>query len=299
MTVPPISERVAGTPVSWGVGAPGVEAIMAPERVLGEMSELGLLSTELGTVGYLPGDGAGLRSLLAAHRMSLLSGFANVVLHQPALEPTLRTVEPFARTLADAGARFLVLGPVSGDPAAPRRPLSDAEWEALFGNLAELEAFVAGLGLEAIVHPHTRTLVETPEDIARLAAGSTVRWCYDSGHVLLGGGDPVGFLAQHLGRTALVHLKDVDGAVAARLGAGDVTLPEATREGLIVPLGSGDARIGEVVAALEAGGYADVAVIEQPIHVADASPRPGQGPILAMRASMRFLRESHGRQATA
>ena len=54
-----VMERLAGAPISWGVcEVPGWGIELAPSRVLGEMRELGLTATELGSDGYLPTDPA-------------------------------------------------------------------------------------------------------------------------------------------------------------------------------------------------------------------------------------------------
>ncbi len=48
---------LVGAPISWGVcEVPGWGRQLDPERVLGEMAQLGLRSTELGPVGWLPDD---------------------------------------------------------------------------------------------------------------------------------------------------------------------------------------------------------------------------------------------------
>ena len=45
--------------------------------------------------------------------------------------------------------------------------------------------------------------------------GANVRWCLDTGHLLIGGYDPAEFAADASGRVAHVHLKDVRADVAA------------------------------------------------------------------------------------
>ena len=54
-----IMQRLAGAPISWGVcEVPGWGIELSPDRVLGEMQQLGLSATELGSEGYLPTDPA-------------------------------------------------------------------------------------------------------------------------------------------------------------------------------------------------------------------------------------------------
>ena len=52
-----VTGRLAGAPISWGVcEVPGWGTELRPDRVLGEMRQLGLTATELGATGYLPTD---------------------------------------------------------------------------------------------------------------------------------------------------------------------------------------------------------------------------------------------------
>ena len=49
--------RVAGAPISWGIcEVPGWGAQLPVDRVLSEMHDLGLTTTELGAIGWLPTD---------------------------------------------------------------------------------------------------------------------------------------------------------------------------------------------------------------------------------------------------
>ena len=86
-----------------------------------------------------------------------------------------------------------------------------------------------------------------------------------------------------------MHLKDVDAGVAARYGAGELTLMGATQEGLFRPLGQGDARIAEVLALLDANGYEQWLVLEQDAALTGEEPPAGSGPALDVQASIEFV----------
>jgi inosose dehydratase len=65
---PPLVDRTAGAPISWGVcEVPGWGLQLPPDRVLGEMGALGLTATELGPDDYLPSAPDDLRDLLTHH----------------------------------------------------------------------------------------------------------------------------------------------------------------------------------------------------------------------------------------
>ena len=276
------ARRIAGAPISWGVcEVPGWGAQLPPERVLAEMAALGIAATELGPAGWLGADPA---ARLGEYGLALVGGFVPLVLH--AGEPD---VDAAARTLAAAGADVFVAALVMDADWSRPEPLDDERFATLVANLAEAERRVAAHGLTFALHPHAGTLAETSADVARLLAVSDVGWCLDTGHLLLGGADPVAFARDHGDRVVHVHLKDVDAAVAARYRAGELDLVGATRAGLFRPLGQGDARIAEVLAALDAHGYDGWHVLEQDVTL-EAAPAGGSGPAGDVAASFAYLR---------
>jgi inosose dehydratase len=86
-----------------------------------------------------------------------------------------------------------------------------------------------------------------------------------------------------------VHFKDVDARVAGRLADRELTLVQAVQQGLVRPLGEGDARIADVVRALAASGYERWLVLEQDLAIAGSEPPAGGGPVLDVRKSIEFL----------
>jgi inosose dehydratase len=282
--------RVAGAPISWGVcEVPGWGRQLPPERVLAEMAGLGLHATELGPIGYLPFEPAALRAHLAAHGLALVGGFVPLVLHEPEPGDALRALDEIAATYAAAGADVLVAAVVADAEWSPPRPLGDGQLTTLAEHLTLAAGVAAAHGLTFALHPHAGTLAETAADVERLLAATDVGWCLDTGHLLIGGYDPVAFARDHGGRVVHVHLKDVDAAVAARYRAGELTLVGATQAGLFRPLGQGDARISDVLAQLDAHGYERWLVLEQDAALTGEEPPVGSGPVLDVQASIEYL----------
>ena len=173
------------------------------------------------------------------------------------------------------------------DPGwSPRFELSARQWEHLVGMLAELDELCAEHGLTQALHPHVGTLVETAADVATVLERSAVRWCLDTGHLLIGGYDPAKFAADAGDRVAHVHLKDVRGDVAARVAGGELSIQAGVGAGLFCPLGQGDAPIHATVDALEAAGYTGWYVLEQDTDLGAAEPPPGTGPVEAARREL-------------
>lgn len=288
----PIAERIAGAPISWGVcEVPGWGEMLPPERVLPEMRSVGLSATELGAPGFLPEDSADLDRVLAEHGVTLIGGFVPLVLHDPAQRAdALERAEAVAAHFAAHGARYFVTALVQDYDWSTPVPLDAAGMKVVGEGLREVDAVCARHGLTQVMHPHVGTLVETQADMDLALEHTDVQWCLDTGHIYIGGGDPVQFARDHADRVGHCHLKDVDAAVAARLMAGELTLLQAVQHGLFKPLGTGDVAVGEAVAALEDAGYSGWYVLEQDCALTDGAPAEGEGPIHDVRRSLDYLR---------
>lgn len=277
---------LAGAPISWGVcEVPDWGPQLAPEQVLGEMAALGLRATELGPIGWLPLDGAAVRAQLERHGLRLVGGFVPMVVHEPRLAPTRARVERVFADLAAGGAEIANAALVADDAWAEPFDLDADAWARAATHLDELAELARAHGLELALHPHVGTLVESADQIARALDACALPWCLDTGHLMIGGVDPAEFARRHGDRVVHVHLKDVDAGLAARLRGGELTFLAAVLQGLFRPLGTGDARITEVVAQLDAAGYARWLVLEQDTALHEGAPSPGAD----VRASIEFL----------
>jgi inosose dehydratase len=130
-------------------------------------------------------------------------------------------------------------------------------------------------------------MVETGEETERVVAGSHVGLCVDTGHLLVGGADPVALTARHPDRVLHVHLKDVDGALAQQVVDGTLAFGDAVRKGMFRPLGQGDVDIAALVRTLEESGYQGWYVLEQDVML--DGPPEGAGPVDDVRRSLDFL----------
>jgi len=282
--------RLAAAPISWGVcEVPGWGRQLPPERVLAEMADLGITATELGPQGWLPLDGARVRAELDRYELRLVGGFVPVVVHEPGLAATRTDAARAAAQLAAAGAEVFVAALVADAAWSAPPHLDDAAWERAGERLRELADLVAPEGVDLVLHPHVGTLVETAEQVDRALAHTDVPWCFDSGHLLIGGVDPAAFVREHAARIGHVHLKDVDARLAADVRGGTRSLVNATQAGLFRPLGDGDAGIDAVLGLLEQSGYERWLVLEQDIAITGSEPPAGGGPVLDVRKSIEFL----------
>ncbi|MEV0073900.1 sugar phosphate isomerase/epimerase [Amycolatopsis sp. NPDC050768] len=265
--------RIAAAPISWGVcEVPGWGRVLDAPTVLGEMAELGITATELGPPGYLPRDPAELKKLLGGHGLNLIGGFLAVVLHENP-EAALAEAEDSAALFAACGAEVLVLAAATGLDGYDERPaLTDAEWTTLITTAGRIRDVAAGHGLKTVLHPHVGTHAETRAEVERFLADSDVALCLDTGHLLIGGTDPVELARRYPDRIGHLHLKDVRGELAEAVRKGTVGYTEAVGNGLYVPLGEGDVDIEAMVRFVHEAGYDGWYVLEQDTALDERSP---------------------------
>jgi inosose dehydratase len=285
-----IMDRVAGAPISWGVcEVPGWGYQLTAEQVLPQMVEIGLAATEFGPEGFLPADPAARAETLASHGLAAVGGFVPVVLHDPDREP-LPEIDRELDGFVAAGAGTIVLAAVSGLAGYDTRPALDAAgWRTLLGNLDRVAEHARQRGVHPVLHPHVGTMVESREEVARVLHGSSIPLCLDTGHLLIGGTDPVELAKAAPDRIAHAHLKDVNADLAWRVRAGEITYTDAVRRGMYRPLGAGDIDIAAIIRVLEANGYPGWYTMEQDT-ILTGQPE-GDGPAADVRASVAYVRD--------
>jgi inosose dehydratase len=269
--------KLAAAPISWGVcEVPNWGVQLAPDRVLADMRALGVHATEAGPPGFLPVDAGAARALLDSASLRLIGGFVTAVLHESARRADeLASVKRQAEWLAAGGAELVVLAPALAQTGySGAAELSDDDWRVLFEGIDRVAEIADSNGLGVAVHPHWGTAIERPAHIERFLDRSAHPLCLDTGHVALGGADPLKVARDAGPRVRHVHLKDVDGALAARVRDGALSYNDGVRAGLFRPLGEGAARIKDVLGELGGAGYKGWYVLEQDVML-DREPAPG------------------------
>ncbi len=282
--------RVAGAPISWGVcEVPEWGYQMDAERVLDEVAGLGLTALEAGPDGFLPGNPQEMATLLSEYGLELVGGFVPAILHRPdARDSELASVERQAKLFAAAGAGVLVIAAATREEGYEASPgLEDSEWDELFATLAMVEEIGTKHGLSVVLHPHYGTEIENPEQVQRFLEGCETALCLDTGHSMVGGGDPVALTESAATRIRHVHLKDVDRGLAERVVSGTLPYEQAVRDGLYMPLGDGDVDVRRVLEVLNGAGYDGWYVLEQDIML---STDPGYGPAAEVGRSVAYLK---------
>ncbi|WP_330249476.1 sugar phosphate isomerase/epimerase [Nocardia sp. NBC_00565] len=277
--------RIAAAPISWGVcEVPGWGHVLDARTVLTEMVALGISAMELGPPGYLPQDPVELRALLNGFGITAVGGFLALALHRDP-EQAIEAARTNAALFAATGAQMIVLAAATGLDGYDTRPeLSDKEWQTLIETAATIRDVAAEHGLRTVLHPHVGTYIESEAEVDRFLADSDLDLCLDTGHLLIGGSDPVRLAQRRPDRIGHIHLKDVRNVIADQVRSGAIEYSDAVRRGIYVPLGEGDVDIDALVRSVRAAGYRGWYVIEQ-----DTAVRPDDSAELPSRDTARSL----------
>jgi inosose dehydratase len=236
---------------------------------------LGYGGIELGPPGYFGDDSESVVGALQPYGLELVGAFAPLhIADEDGFHDDLAFLDRTIEILAASGAR----GPVvlaadenairlaaAGRPDAQRETALPAGAFRRAAERVELAARRAlDRGVAATFHPHTATYVESPEEVAGLLEATdpeVVKICLDTGHTVVGGGDPAELARASRDRIAHLHLKDVDPRVLGRVRSQELTVEQAWGQGLFCPFGEGVVDLGAVLAELD--GYGGWAVVEQ------------------------------------
>ena len=294
--------RVANAPLSYGAFEVTVGVypnVPGPDELLAEIAAAGYEGTELGPPGYL-GERDELRGRLERHGLTLTGGWCPVRFSEPAhvdedLGSLERTLDLFDAAGA-TGAR-----PVFGDggsverranPGAGGPSLDDSGWRRWADGVERAQEVARARGYEPTLHPHTSTFVESSQEIERALELTDIGVLVDTGHLLLGGSDPIASIQAWGGRVDYVHIKDVRLDVVRQVVAERADVLEGWRRGMFCELGEGDVDLLAFFAALRDVGYDGWIVVEQ-----DRIPRPDEELAEAAAAQVRnrrWLREHAG-----
>ncbi|MCP3935647.1 MAG: TIM barrel protein, partial [Actinomycetia bacterium] len=193
--------------------------------------------------------------------------------------------------LARGGSKVVVLGPDSHHAGYDTEiEMDEDEWKTFTANLAQVVDTAGEHGLKTAVHPHWGMAISRQHQVERMLESCQAGLCLDTGHLYLGGCDPVDIAKLAGDRVDHVHLKDVDERFAERVRSGEMPFRQATIGGMFVPVGAGDVDIAGVITHLERTGYRGWYVLEQDCALSD-DPEPGEGPQADAIASVDYLQE--------
>jgi inosose dehydratase len=297
---------LANAPVSYGAFeiTVGIDPnVPDPLTLLDWVRAAGYDGVDLGPVGYL-GDVETLPGRLAERGLGLVGGY----LELPFSEPDRMTAE-----LPNLDALLDILDTVSGQGLAPKPTLADAGseirsrypgrstldrsvglddagWARFADGLGEAVARCRARGYDPTFHHHTATYIEAQWEIERLLEISDVGLCLDTGHLLLGRGEPITAIREWADRINHVHLKDARVDRLEEIVAEAAPVQEIWRRKAFCALGDGDIDIERVLGALAEIGYSGWLVVEQDVLPDPDNPNE---PAEDQRRNREYLR-GHG-----
>jgi inosose dehydratase len=262
--------RLGFAPITWNNEDLGEE--LGPPvpftTILDEVAAAGYEATELGD-GF-PRDAARLRQALEQRGLRMPSAWCGLSLE--AVDEDVEHTRRLCDVLATSGASFVNLAH-QGTPATLATAGRNAErshpasvWARIEDSVCKTAEVAREFGLQGLFHVHAGTLVETRDDMRDLLArvpAPLLKLCWDVGHALYGGIDPVAVVREHPERIAYLHLKDLDGQVLADLHRHGLGFLDGIRRRVFCELGRGQLDVPGLLAALDEIDYDGWLMVEQ------------------------------------
>ncbi len=292
---------VANAPVSYGAFELTVGILPdVPDgaEVLDEVASAGYAGIDLGPIGYL-GDGKQLADNLDRRGLALAGGFFELPFSDPERMPAAArdldalfdvfdaasngSKAPRPRpTLADAGSDLRRSRP--GQAAIDRSlGFDSAAWKHFAEGVEMAVARCRERGYEPTFHHETGTHIEAPWEIEKVLELTSIGLCLDTGHLLLGGGDPTRAMRDWGSRINHMHLKDARRAIVEQIVREAAPVSEIWRRQAFCRLGEGDLDVEGVLEAMR-DGYSGWLVVEQ-----DVLPDRNGRPAVDQRANRQYL----------
>lgn len=278
--------HVAGAPVSFGVFelTPADVAVALPdgEQIMTILADTGYTGIDLGPRGFLDAQG-GLRERLGAHGLALAGGWIDLPFSEDA---AFRAALPGL----DAALDVFEAGRTSGAPLAARPTLADSGdeirrahpggvtthsldaggWARLSRNVAEAVARITDRGFEPTFHHHACTFVETPDEIDTFLNETQIGLTLDTGHLIIGGGEPSDAWTRWGSRINHLHVKDVRVERVREIVGRGGGMIDVWSGGAFVEIGAGDLDLAKFMDETVVRGYDGWLVVEQDVY-----PLPG------------------------
>ena len=275
-----MSVKIGISPIAWqNDDLPDITKDYTMEQALRESREIGYTGVERGQ--RMPHDTEGLRQYLEANDIALCGGWCsgNSLVNDFAAEcdATRQQVEQFialdAPCIVYAECSNTVQGlqnvPVNNRPKLSRDDIMD------YGKkISELAKWMADQGMPMAYHHHMGSIIESEDDVNWLMDGSSheVNLCFDTGHLLFGGGNVMATLDRWGDRVHHVHYKDIRPHIVRDVRDNNQSFLDAVIAGAFTVPGDGCIDFQEVTHKLKAMDYSGWIVVEAEQDPAKAPP---------------------------
>ncbi|MBC61917.1 MAG: myo-inosose-2 dehydratase [Zetaproteobacteria bacterium] len=187
------------------------------EQSLTEMKEAGYTGTELGH--RFPSDVTKMKELLSHYDLKLASAWHSTFFVEESLDKEISSLEKKLDFLLAVGSDCINIAECSRtvhtnqSVALREKPVLDnKEKIALMKCLDVAGSLCASKGIKMCYHHHMGTVIQNLNEINFLLENTNpdrVRICFDTGHLLYAGIDPIWFYTKYYDRISHIHLKDI------------------------------------------------------------------------------------------
>jgi len=275
-----MSVKIGISPIAWqNDDLPDITKDYTMEQALRESREIGYTGVERGQ--RMPHNTEGLRQYLEANDIALCGGWCsgNSLVNDFAAEcdATRQQVEQFialdAPCIVYAECSNTVQG-LQNVPVNNRPKLSRDEIMTYGKKISELAKWMADQGMPMAYHHHMGSIIESEDDVNWLMDGSSheVNLCFDTGHLLFGGGNVMATLDRWGDRVHHVHYKDIRPHIVKDVRDNNLSFLDAVIAGAFTVPGDGCIDFQEVTHKLKAMDYSGWIVVEAEQDPAKAPP---------------------------
>jgi len=275
-----MSVRVGISPIAWqNDDLPDITSEFTMEQALKEAREIGYTGVERGQ--RMPQDTESLRVYLDRYQLALCGGWCSGNLLVNDIETEKAAIKQQVEQFIALGAPCLVYAECSntvqgqlGTPVNNRPRLSSDEIKSYGKKLSEIAKWTTDLGMPLAYHHHMGSIIEAEADVDALMEGSSdqVALCFDSGHLLFGGGDVMATLNRWANRVHHVHFKDIRPDIVADVRENDRSFLDAVIAGAFTVPGDGCIDFQAIANVLKGMNYEGWIVVEAEQDPAKAPP---------------------------
>jgi len=275
-----MSVRVGISPIAWqNDDLPDITSEFTMEQALKEAREIGYTGVERGQ--RMPQDTESLRVYLDRYQLALCGGWCSGNLLVNDIETEKAAIKQQVEQFIALGAPCLVYAECSntvqgqlGTPVNNRPRLSSDEIKSYGKKLSEIAKWTTDLGMPLAYHHHMGSIIEAEAEVDALMEGSSdqVTLCFDSGHLLFGGGDVMATLNRWANRVHHVHFKDIRPDIVADVRENDRSFLDAVIAGAFTVPGDGCIDFQAIANVLKGMNYEGWIVVEAEQDPAKAPP---------------------------
>lgn len=274
--------KIGISPIAWqNDDLPDITAAYSMEQALEESREIGYTGVERGQ--RMPKDTDGLKAYLDKYDIALCGGWCSGSTLVNDFDDEVAAIREQVAQFKALDAPCIVYAECSntiqGNQSVPvndRPTLSRDDIRAYAVKLSEVAKWSTDQGMPVAYHHHMGSIIESEDDVNWLmeySDPSALKLCFDTGHLLFGGGDVLATLDRWGDRVHHVHFKDIRPDVVKDVRDNRRSFLDAVIGGAFTVPGDGCIDFHAVGKALKGMNYSGWIVVEAEQDPAKAPPK--------------------------